>query len=467
VVALGGTVTALWWATIWFGATGEGCLAAVELVIYACALCLFLPQRHPAWGPAARSVDAAIFALALLPLIQLIPLPHGLTFLLSPGFARLRHELGLAEKSFIPLAAYPYVTWLALHRLSAAALVYFIFSRGVDTERKLKWMLLSLLWLGSLEAAYGLLGYLLKSPTILAVQPQLYPGSATGTLICKNHFAGLMELCLPAALGYYLAFLRPLAAEQRQGKQFLLLFAALIMALALVFSRSRAGTVCFALALVFFVLLVRQGRGATLGRAAVLAAALAVVSYGAVIGLDPVIERFKSLNKVEAMSRVDIWRDGLRLASFSPLLGSGVGSWASLYPVVKSTTEQLTFSHAHNDYVEALAEGGIVGAGILLALFAGAYREARRTLLDERRSRRARVLAASLFTAVFSIALHGLVDFNLQIPSNLFLLMMVLGLIAALSRQPGLLVPSHKFRREQARAAGEKNRVTPLFEPAG
>ncbi len=437
--ALGLTLAALVGATIWFGATSQAFLAAVEIVIYASALILLLSRRDIFTARCRTPLDLPVAALVAIPLLQLIPIPSPLNRALSPGLSRLRDSLGLDWPALLPLSAYPYVTALALRRIAAAALVFFIISRTLLRPEQLRTALLALVWLGTAEAAFGLLGFLLDSPTILAGQPQYYRGSVTGTLICKNHFAGLMEMSIPAAAAYYFLFTAKRNLEdpkERTARLTLALGALLLMSLALAFSGSRAGIVCFAFSVAVAFTLARRGPRRAYDRIALAALAAAFLIYGNAIGFDPVIERFQALTADHAMDRVEIWRDGLRLALLSPTLGTGAGTWASLFPAIKSTPVQLTFSHAHNDYVQTLTEGGVLGLGVFLWLLVAAFRLVRSTLDNLPDTSRRRLALLALAAAILSISLHGLVDFNLQIPSNLFLFMTLLGVLAAVSRGP-------------------------------
>ena len=60
--------------------------------------------------------------------------------------------------------------------------------------------------------------------------------------------------------------------------------------------------------------------------------------------------------------RLAVWRDTGRLARSSPWVGSGFGAFEDALPRFKTAAGQLAVEHAENDYLELLAEGGIVAA---------------------------------------------------------------------------------------------------------
>jgi putative inorganic carbon (HCO3(-)) transporter len=81
----------------------------------------------------------------------------------------------------------------------------------------------------------------------------------------------------------------------------------------------------------------------------------------------------------------------------------------------------------HNDYVQFLAETGVIGLGIigsfvLAALACAVLAQARR------RDPLARGVAFGVVMGVIAIGIHSTVDFNLQIPENAFVFMILLAL---------------------------------------
>jgi hypothetical protein len=125
--------------------------------------------------------------------------------------------------------------------------------------------------------------------------------------------------------------------------------------------------------------------------------------------------RMRSLSG--ASLRLDTWRDGSRLALSSPLVGSGLGAFHDAYPRFKRGHGLLRVEHAENDYVETVAETGLVGLGLVLA--GGA-------LLLTRSLRGAgsgvggvvRGVGMGALAGLVALAVHSAVDFNLRIPSN-------------------------------------------------
>jgi len=79
--------------------------------------------------------------------------------------------------------------------------------------------------------------------------------------------------------------------------------------------------------------------------------------------------------------------------------------------------------HAHNDYIEGLAEAGLLG-GLCGALFLWTlYREGRTNFVAEQ-GHFSRGLHAGAIMAVSGMLVHSFVDFNLQIPANALLFLL-------------------------------------------
>jgi O-antigen ligase len=94
-----------------------------------------------------------------------------------------------------------------------------------------------------------------------------------------------------------------------------------------------------------------------------------------------------------------------------PLLGAGLNAFATAFPRYQTLWPGVWFGEAHNEYLQALLDMGLVGAalaGVLfVTLFRGALAAALRGPLD-----------AGLFGSLVGAAVHATVDFNWQIPAN-------------------------------------------------
>ena len=116
-------------------------------------------------------------------------------------------------------------------------------------------------------------------------------------------------------------------------------------------------------------------------------------------------------------SRALIWADTVRLVGAYPVFGCGLGAYESALQPYKTVAPLLTVDYAHNDYLQLLAELGVLGFAPLLFLVAVIYRRALRHATRLVRGPDA-YLALATAGGLTAIAIHSLADFNLYIPAN-------------------------------------------------
>ena len=262
-------------------------------------------------------------------------------------------------------------------------------------------------------------------------KPPAYALRGSGTYVNPNNFAGFTEMVLPLALAY------TVMGRFKATARVLLGYSALVMMAGLVVSQSRGGLAAMGVALaVFCVVLLFQPdywrRGALALAALALAGVVLMQQFGAVEN------RFAG-GLFEGDGRVLYWTAAARVFYDHLWWGAGPGSFRYLYPISASIYAQANPLNAHNDYLTTLCEWGLAGLGIVMAalglLFAGVLRiwpYVRRGAGDlgaKDSSRAAFVLGASL--GLLSIAIHSLVDFNLQIPANVVTAITLMALLSA------------------------------------
>jgi O-antigen ligase len=271
-------------------------------------------------------------------------------------------------------------------------------------------------------------------------QPQ-HGGWIYGSYVNHNHYAGLMELLVPIPL--IMAFSRSLQHKDRIGAG----VAAAVMTGTIFLSGSRGGMLAITVELVLLaVVMFRQKRNV---RILLTVAAFAVVLAGLVwlVGGKELTARVSSISaeaRTEIISggmRRNIDRDSIRMFRSRPILGWGLGTFPVVYPEFRSFYTNFFVNEAHNDYLQLLTEMGVLGFAIMLWFLVVLYRNAFRKIADWASDVSSAVtLACTLgFTGIL---VHGLVDFNLQIPANAALFYVFCTIAAA----PPLLQRVHKRR---------------------
>ena len=400
------------------------------------------------WPPLGWPTRIVLAVLLLVPLLQLVPLPGSAIARLAPGRANLEQDIFTSLDLLVSrytISVNPYETQMALLRLICYLLVFLLAIRSYRLRGRQTGLMTMLLGVGLFEAIYGVVQYLTGWQYIFTYAKRFYTNDATGTYINHNHFAGLLEMALPFLLAGILlripshrrdtrsrwveAIVSPWTSHLLRD---IVLFA--LMALALLFSRSRMGIAgaLTGLLVVAVISYLYTRRGLIL---AVVFLALAIpAAYSAWVGLGPIVERFDREGGVAEMleqDRLPIWRDTRRLIGDHPWLGTGLGSyrWAIFH--YQSHALHSQYEHAHNDYMEFAADVGIPVSVLLFgSLWILAGRVGRRALQLEHSHDR--VLATGCAGAMAAILTHEIVDFNLQIPANALLFAWIAGSAAAL-----------------------------------
>jgi tetratricopeptide (TPR) repeat protein len=148
-----------------------------------------------------------------------------------------------------------------------------------------------------------------------------------------------------------------------------------------------------------------------------------------------------------------LWQAALQQFDLSPLVGTGSGTYDYLGRHFRSVTVQNDPVHVHEDYLELLAEYGVVGAA-LMAIFLGAHLYAgfqgirrivrARLKPSGRRCSNELALLVGILAALFALAAHSLMDFNLHIPANTLVVAFFFGILAN---------PTEALGREEAEPA--------------
>ena len=344
--------------------------------------------------------------------------------------------------------------------LAAYVSAFFVALQIASERASRKRLALFLVGLGLIEALYGLVQYFGGWQYIWNVPRRFYIGSATATYVNHNHFAALLEMILPLALGLSLYHWQAVRRGSRRRtwrsvlanignpdvmKCLLFLLAAAILVLAIVFSFSRMGLISMIVSLAVMSAAILLGRRGSLAAALLFLFVLGSGASAAWVGLGPVVEHFEQLSRNEPLAgnegRVALWRDASLLIREHPWTGVGLGCFEHAFTRVRSVQLTYVADHAHNDYLEAAAELGIPCAAILFGAFfwiAGRALQASRVA----RSNLTRSLALGSLGGVTALLVHSLADFNLHIPANALVFAVVLGLACAAFRDSAAPQPN-------------------------
>jgi O-antigen ligase len=227
-----------------------------------------------------------------------------------------------------------------------------------------------------------------------------------------------MELVIPISACYVLS--RP----KHDPLNGILWFGVLVPIVSLLLTGSRGGvvSVLVEIAILGWIVIWRNplpGR-----RVRIVVTGLALLAVAAVFfWLVPkyVLTRLGTVNNYvpesSAGNRPALWRDSLGIFRDHPLVGAGMGSFVTVYPPHQTAVSDLLIEHAHNDYVEALTETGLLGEVLILATLALFIPNMFMNLRVQLKYEPGWIqLGAAI--ACCGMIIHSFVDFNLQIPAN-------------------------------------------------
>ena len=443
-------VAAIPWPWAGVGATTQA--AVMLLTGVGLGWSLRAPEARP-WSRSTAFKLALIgWLLWLLMLgISLLPLPQHWLALLSPSAADLHGHvarLGIAPAN--TLSVEPGASRSDL--LSSAALfgVYLLAARTVSGSARRRMLLMVIALVAGAQAFYGL-GMTLTGTEMGFFERKVFGrGWATGTFINRNHYAHLLALGGAASLGLLLSWRS--SGPRRSGWRGGLLAAInwlmspalvwrvllLVLLSAVVLSQSRMGNVAFMLAMALGVLVwTALHDRARLLTAVLLLSSFAVADLWVVsryYGLERVVERLDD-TELETEQRAVALRDLAPLLDQYQWVGSGGGSFQSVFMAQQSEALSNRYDHAHNEYAEFAIEHGWFGLAWMLLMGALHAGHALR-LLSMRKSAGTRALALAATAALTAAALHAATDFILHIPALRLWLIILLGAVAAATASP-------------------------------
>jgi O-antigen ligase len=314
----------------------------------------------------------------------------------------------------------PFLTRLELLRLGAYFIVFFLTAQAFRERPdlvKLAWFLLAL---GFSVALLGIIQHFTSEGTIYWFRQLAEGGEVFGPYVNRNHFAGFVELVAPVGLS--LLVFRGVHRDLFPMVGLL----TIIPIGALILSSSRGGIVSFAFEVGVLILLARTRKGLQGGRIiAIGVVALAAVVLIAWLGAATAIERFSEtrVGDVTLTRRASMFHGALHVFFDHPIKGAGLGTMVSVYPRHETIYDGRIVDHVHDDYIEMLAETGLLGGLCGLAFLWLLYQGAQKSFAAEQ-GHFSRAIHAGAIAAVCGLLLHSWVDFNLHIPANALLFLL-------------------------------------------
>ncbi len=386
-------------------------------------------------------------------IFQMIPLPVFLVKILSPGTYHFREKfsLGLEERSFMSLSVSPFHTFQEGMELFAYVILGFLILKTVTQRTQIKQIFYVVIGMGFFEALYGLFELSRENPWILFYKKEINLHAVTGTFVNQNHLTGYLEMVIPLAIGLIIARMDliwrggiefkekiSLLGEKRFSLNLIFIAFVIIMTVGLILSRSRSALFSLVVMfLVFFHLSVFYFRGEGIShtglRKFIQVLFIFIILFAVYAGIDATLERFSQEGLVGGQ-RPQYWSNTREMAKDHFVFGTGLGTFAMVYPAYEDIGLYGFLRHAHNDYLEYFSElgligGGLLGGGLLLLIVF--------SFLRWRKEKNLWIKGMSMgcFVSMAVIAVHSFTDFNMHIPANMVLFTVIVAVCWVLNRK--------------------------------
>jgi len=328
------------------------------------------------------------------------------------------------------ISADPYQTrFFTLQMLGLTAFLALLY-RYANTERRIRVLVFTVLAIAVASAVFGILRQSTQQQTGFLL-PLLKQNQGYGQFVNKNHFAYLIEMAFGLGLGIILG-----GGVKRDR---LMVYVALLLPVwtALVLANSRGGVLAMIAQIIVAVFLLTSVQKVTQSFA-LRAVLLIVLVIGVVLGTiwvggDRLATNFENASSElasdtlrQGVSRNEIWRATLRMFAAHPILGVGLGGYWIGITAYHDASGLMTPQEAHNDYLELLSSGGVIGFALGIWFVVAVVRKARQNLIGDVGYMRAVRFGAIL--GIAGVAAHSLVDFGLHIIVNAVVFMTLIAM---------------------------------------
>ena len=427
-----------------YGAITQGGTLVLEVLAIMTAAATFLGRPRLAPLKGVLIPISALFAVIVLGLIQLVPLPGPVLWRISPVSAQIyrdaanvlrlfRHAVPDGRISIAPTETIDTIL------LTSSYLSLFVSSVLLLRTRRRRRLFVAVLLGGA--ALHVIIATVIRP---LLAADETSAGRLHGAFVNSNHLAGYLQIMLAVAFG---ALWREVLFARDRGRGLtehvkrlearllhiaprVLLWA--VFAAGIAMTKSRAGILVAVVSTVVMLSLALSHRRTRNRRLSIAVAGGAAVAAGASLVFLAVREqpilRFLSSDPRDPASdlRLTLWRLSIEAWRQFPLAGSGLGTYREAFRRIQPRGFDFFVEFAHSDPLQLLVTGGlaglILGAIVFAALSIALVKSWRR---EDHREESAFILAG--IGALFALTLHGLVEFNMSIPAIPATLAAVLG----------------------------------------
>jgi O-antigen ligase len=309
---------------------------------------------------------------------------------------------------------------------------------------------------GTIYAFFAILQSVLSPDKIYGIYERAF-ASPFGSFVSRHNFAAYMEMTVAIPLGLLFVGAVP------RDKRLLYGTAIALMGTALLLSGSRGGFVALIAEVALMLMLTLRSRGGkAVGTKIVLATMLLLTIIGGsyFVGGESSLTRIAEEQNSGSHASIDrsyIWGVTLEMIRSSMPFGVGLGAFGVAFTPFDTHSGMERVEQAHNDYLQAASDAGMVGLLVGAFFLFALYKTGRDAITVENTFRRG--IAVGAVSGIFAILVHSVFDFVLHTTAISVLFITLLALVEA-SRRPydddsSEVVQKHKHR-------GSRGSVAPI-----
>lgn len=374
---------------------------------------------------------APLIGILLLAIIQIIPLRQFTDF---P----------------VPISLNIYETKNFILVFFGLLLTFEILLHYTKSERRLKHLIYLVFTISFVSTIFGFVRVLFFNGDNNFLFPYLNSRIHFAQFVNQNHYAYLVEMCLGLLLGLQIK-----ANLEKWQKPFYWIITA-ISIFSIIWINSRGAILSIVGMFVFAVFLYFLTRNDSYYetprkrktswtkkylKPILISFLFSIILFGfaafiiSFIGGDPVADRIESIqteitqDSQGKTSRKEIWLATIELIKEYPIFGVGFGAYSIVITKYDKSSGNLALQQAHNDYLEILANGGVISFFLMLVFIILLIKRILPQLKSKSTFRQASCFGASL--GIFGVMLHSMVDFGLHIVINAVILIILIVITAA------------------------------------
>ena len=386
-----------------------------------------------------------IIGLILLGLFQLIPIPANTIF-------NAIYET--TDRTAFSMD--PFATKLAVIRLTLF-LIFFTFTLYyLNSPKRVRIAAVVLICFGSLMAFYGIIQQL-ADEKLVGILREIDYARPFATYVNRHHYAAFLEMPIAIALGLLFT------GSAKPDNRLLIGIGVILMGLGIVFTSSRGALISLVAILAFLsIQSFRQSRRVDsaeksefrtkmflLVGANVALIAFLLVSVAWIGGIGTAFRASGIAGPEDASNgRIEFWSNTLLIAKDNPIIGTGLDSFGVAYTAYDQGNGNIRVDHAHNDYLQMLSDGGLLGFGLLVAFLVLLFGLANKNI-SKSGDPMSRGIATGALAGCLGILVHSLFDFPLRTNANMFMFMTCVTLaVARVSKSRNKVNLTKKKRRK-------------------